>query len=507
MRFLRSFLLATLALVGGVASVHAEAFGIDRYTPDTLQVPVDNLIGWTDHADGTAPVSAPNVSADTSGGVQLRHLAAFAVAAILFAHGDHEAAGLGVVLANTPVALPAEVTKKFDELKANLKTVLELEGELKTVKDGQAEIKQEIANRSEKTAELIDQAKADMEKAQTDRLDEIEMELTKRFRDGGAGATKTAGQLFTESDAFTGATDRKSVGAVMVPREAATKDVTTSANQNPPNYTGEVVTPQKPRLAMRDLLPGGRSARDVIKYVRMITRALNAAGVAEGALKPESNLAFEDVSAQMKKIAHYIPVTEEQLSDIDGLQSTIDAELRYGIEKAEDNQILNGDGTGENLDGLIPNATAYDAATYGDTVANATLLDQIRGMMAQLLVGDYMGSGIVLNPIDWFKIETTKTTEGAYIFASPQNVTTPRLWGLPVVDTNQIAAADVLVADFLIAAQLFDGQLQGEYGIQLRTGQPNDFFLRNKYAVLAEERLLQTIKRPGAILYYDSDAV
>ncbi len=501
MRFLRSFLVAALALVGVTAAAHAETFGAEPYSPDPFEIPVDHYVGFTGHSDDGL---RSGVSADTFNTLRLRAGPALglAVGALLLFHGDTEAAGLGLTLATGAPALPEEVTKTLDELKGNIKRVLELEGDLKTVKDGHGEIRQEIANIATKNAELVDKAKADLEKANTDRLDEIETELTKRFGKGGPGQGKSAGQLFTESEAFAEAPDKRNVRGIVVPRPGAVKDVTTSSNQNPPNYTGEVIEPQKPRLTMRSLLPGGRSARDVIKYVRMTQRATAAAQVAEGGAKPESSLAFADASAEMVKLAHFIPVTEEQLSDIDGLASTIDAELEYGIEKAEDDWILN-----DATDGLIANATAYDAATYGDTVANTTLLDHIRGAIAQLQVADFPADGVVLNPIDWFKIETTKTTEGAYIFAMPQGMAGKRLWGLPVVDTNQIAPADVLVAAFQIAAQLFDGQLQNEYGIILRTGQPGDYFLTNRYAVLAEERLALAIKRTGAIVYYDSDAV
>lgn len=510
MRFLRSFLVAALALVGVTAAAHAETFGAEPYSPDPFEVPVDHYVGFTGHADDGL---RSGVSADTLSALRLRAgpLLGLAIGAALIAHGDAEAGAVGFALANGAGAVPAEVTKTLDELKTNIGRVLDLEGDLKTVKDGHAEIKQEIANRSEKTAELIDKAKADIEKANTDRLDAIEMDLAKRFGMGGRASQKTAGELFTESETFTGAPDRKNVGPVMVSRQSAirgaTKDLTLATGQNPPNYTGEIVEPQKPRLAMRDLLPGGRSARPSVEYMKLTQRALNAGTVAAGELKPESNLVWVDATAKMVKIAHYIPVTEEQLSDVDGLRSTIDSELEYGIEKAEDDKILNGPGPdGTDIYGLIPQAVAYDAATYGDTVTNTTIIDHILGAIAQLWVADYAPDGVVLNPIDWFKILSQKTNEGAYIFAMPQSMAQPRLWGLPVVPTNQMAAADILTGAFQVAAQLYDGQLQGEYGIQIRTGQPGDYFLRNKYAVLAEERIMLQVKRPGALVYHDSDA-
>lgn len=387
-----------------------------------------------------------------------------------------------------------EMKAQFERLQTNFKRIDELETQIKTLAEagtGTAELKAEVNKIANDNAEAV--------KALGERQDAFEAEAAKRLRDGGAGEVKTAGQVFTQSEAFKSAPDRRNVGGVHIDRKA----ITASGNTNPPNFTGEIVRPQDTALTMRDLVPVGRSERDVIKYVRQTGRATNAAAVAAGGTKPESNLVLTDAEASMIKLAHYIVVTEEQLSDIDGLQSLIDAELGYGIRKVEDAEILNGAGTTGHLNGLITQATAYAPATYGSTVASAQRLDHVRGMIAQLQVADYAPDGIVLHPMDWFLIETTKTSEGAYIFANPQGVATPNLWGLKVAVTTQITPDTALVGAFNIGAMLYDGQLQGEYGIVMRTGQPNDFFVTNRYAVLAEERVALAVKRPGAFVKGD----
>lgn len=411
----------------------------------------------------------------------------------------------GFVMASSAAAIPEAVKEHLESIKSNLKSVLELEPRIKKLEEsggGASELKAQVEKINLDTAKRIDDVKAALEKDFTDRMDAVETEMQKRLQFAGGGSAKTVGQMFVESDEYKNAHDKKSVPGVVIDRSAM-KDVTPSANQRPPLYLPDVVRPQDVNLTMRDLIPGGRSARDVVKYVKLTGRATAAAVVAEGGLKPESSLVFADASAEMVKLAHFIPVTEEQLSDIDGLRSIIDAELRYGLDKKEDAEFLNGVGGAGNIHGIIPQATAYDAATYGSTVTTPTMLDHIRGMIAQLQVADYAPDGIVLHPLDWFKIETTKTTDGAYIFAVPQGTVGRRLWGLPVAETTQITAGTGLVGAFQIGAQIFDGQLQGVYGIQVKTGQPNDYFLRNQYAVLAEERVTLAVKRPGAFVTGD----
>lgn len=391
-------------------------------------------------------------------------------------------------MSDVPQAIKAEI----DRLAANFERINALEDQIKTLAEkgeGVAEIKAEVNKIANDNADAV--------KAMQERQDAFEAEAAKRLRDGRTGAAKSAGRQFVESEAFKGASDRTAVGPVRVERKA----ITVSADMDLPNYTGEIVRPQDAVLTVRDLVPVGRSARDIIKYHKLTTRATAAAAVAAGELKPESSLAYADADAPMIKLAHYIVVTEEQLSDIDGLASDIDAELEYGLRLAEDTELLNGDGTTGHLDGLIPNATAYAAATYGDTVTNPQRLDHVRGMIAQLAVARFAADGIVLHPTTWFQIETTKTEEGAYIFANPTGRASANLWGLPVAVTDQVSAGNALVGAFRLAAMIYEGQLQGDYGIVMRTGQPSDFFLRNKYAVIAEERIAQAVKRPLALVY------
>ncbi|MCP5883109.1 phage major capsid protein, partial [Klebsiella pneumoniae] len=88
-----------------------------------------------------------------------------------------------------------------------------------------------------------------------------------------------------------------------------------------------------------------------IQYFRELVYTNNAAPVAEGTRKPESDLTFEDAMARVIKIAHWIKATTEALDDVPALQSIIDQRLRYGLQFVEENQLLNGSGVGNNLNG------------------------------------------------------------------------------------------------------------------------------------------------------------
>lgn len=114
---------------------------------------------------------------------------------------------------------------------------------------------------------------------------------------------------------------------------------------------------------------------------------------------------------------------------------------------------MNGDGTGQNLTGLIPNATPFNRTLIkaGDNKA-----DIIRRAMLQVRLAEYRTDGIVMHPTDWADIETLKETTGGYIWSNPTVNNGQNLWGIAVVDTTAIPEGSFLVGAFARAAQIFD---------------------------------------------------
>ena len=142
------------------------------------------------------------------------------------------------------------------------------------------------------------------------------------------------------------------------------------------------------------------------------------------------------------------------LDDLPQLQAVVDQELRYGLAYVEDNMLLNGAGTGTDLNGIYTQATASTANLA--IIATPTKIDVMRVAMLQASLANLPASGMVLNPVDWFGIEVTKSTYGEYIIASPQDGTQPRLWGLPVVETMAMTAGKFLTGAFQLGAQIFE---------------------------------------------------
>ncbi|MEM9642850.1 MAG: phage major capsid protein, partial [Pseudomonadota bacterium] len=172
------------------------------------------------------------------------------------------------------------------------------------------------------------------------------------------------------------------------------------------------------RLRIASLVSQGRTGTNLVPYRKQTLRNDATAAIAEGGAYPESAFGWSAAETRVKKIGAHTNITEETLNDSALLQSEIDGELRYGVDLAVDEQVLMGDGTGENLHGLIPNATAFVAAAG---LPDASHIDRLRLAILQVTLADYVADTIVLNPTDWTMIELMKVggTDGRYVFGNP----------------------------------------------------------------------------------------
>ena len=282
------------------------------------------------------------------------------------------------------------------------------------------------------------------------------------------------------------------------------KSITSASSTGVSATTGLVVADRQPgivqvvpnrSLVIRDLLMPGNTASSAIDFVRETGFTNNAAIAPETTQKPESDLQFDLQNLPVRTIAHWVQASTQILADAPMLQSYIDGRLRYGLAFVEDNQLLNGDGTGTNLKGLLVQSTAY-AKPAGVTVKGETMIDRLRLAMLQAVLAQYPATGHILNPTDWASIELTKDAQSRYVFANPMGLTGPALWGLPVAETLAIAAGKFMTGAFRYAAQIFDRE---DATVMIST-EDRDNFIKNMVTIRAEERAALAVYRPEALI-------
>lgn len=294
------------------------------------------------------------------------------------------------------------------------------------------------------------------------------------------------------------------------------KDVYSALPSGNPGSFGTVqrdpmVTPPTRTKRVRDLFPARTTTAAVIEYFRMLgfttpgTTAVNNAGtVAERngaafAAKPQSSFQFVGEQAPVRTLAHWEAAHRNVLADEPQLRSIIDNELLYGLRLQEDYQILQGDGVGENLLGILanPGIQEYSWSDGATAPVADTKADAIRRAATLALLAYYEPTGVVLNPQDWEDIELTKDSNGQYLIAvSVAMGGEPKLWRVPVVDTPAMPVGQALIGAFGTGAQLYDRE---QASIRI-SEQHADFFVRNAIVILAEQRLALAVKRPESFV-------
>jgi HK97 family phage major capsid protein len=332
-------------------------------------------------------------------------------------------------------------------------------------------------------------------KAMGDRLLEIEQKQAEGIKKGYE-MPKSLGESFATSDEFKAFAEGRTSKARL-----EIKNTITGQSGSPAANSDTIVAPQRQvgivagafrNLRIRDIMPSGTTSSNLVEYTRELAFTNAAAETAEGATKPEATLTFELASAPVKTIAHWLKLSKQVMDDAPALASYVDTRLRYGVDLRIDQQLLNGNGSGQNIGGLAKagNHTAFTPAS-GDNA-----IDSINRAIYLVAAADYNATAIILNPADWGAIERTKTQDDAYVFGAPQRLA-PTLWGLPVVATNTMTAGKFMVGAFDMAAQVWNRQ-----GTVVEMSEADDTnFQKNLVTVRAEARLALAIYRPVSIQY------
>lgn len=369
--------------------------------------------------------------------------------------------------------------------------------EIKTFAEKASEEIKSLGKISEETKTALERISAEGIKM-NDRLLELEQKMVRRGPDDNE-RIKSIGEQFTDGDDYKDlaakgrGTARMRMKAVTNVTSATTGTGGVGVAIEPTRVPGIISGPDRP-MTIRDLLMPGRTSSNAIEFVQESGFQNMAAPVAEGADKPQSDLSFELKTTAVRTIAHWIRASKQVLADIPLLQSYIDGRLRYGLQYVEEQQILAGDGTGQNLLGLIPQATAFD-----DDLREAgdTKIKTLRRAILQVRLAEYRASGIVLNPIDWADIELETDSNGRYIWVNVVEGGQPRMWRLPVVDTTAIPQGTFLVGAFDMAAQVFDRE---DAAVEVST-EDGDNFRKNMVTIRGEERLALAVYRPESFVY------
>ena len=276
-----------------------------------------------------------------------------------------------------------------------------------------------------------------------------------------------------------------------------------------PDYTGIYEPLGRLPLNLRSLVTIRQTTSDLIYFVRQVLQITQAVPVPEANVtefsgatgevsgeKPEGAMEFLQVSEPVKTIAVWIPATKRALSDAAQIRGIIDSELRDDLAEEFEDQLLNGNGVGENFTGLL-NTVGILAQVW-----NTDILTTTRQAITTLMVtGRAMPTAWVMHPSDWETIDLLTATNGLFYFGGPLRLGTRTLWGYPVVQNTRMTQGSALLGDWRKAV-VWDRE---RANISVSDSH-EDFFIRNMVAILAEMRAAFGVIRPSGFILVDLTA-
>lgn len=304
----------------------------------------------------------------------------------------------------------------------------------------------------------------------------------------GSGGSKTFADMFIESKAFKG--KQGAVGPearldIELKTLLETGTGWTPETTRGPRIVDFITTP----LQVADIIPSTTTTQTAITFMEETTFTNNAAAIAEGGAYPEAALGFTERTSPVRKIGVWLPVTDEQLEDVPQIRGYINNRLPFMVRQRLDAQILTGSGTAPNLRGILNTTGIQTQAMGADTGPNAIY----KALTKVRVTGQAVPNAIVMNPLDWQDIRLMRTTDGLYIWGSPSEAGTPRMWGLPVVEAQALTENTALVGDFSFS------ELATRRGIDVQiSNSHSDFFTSGLQAIRADVRVALVIYRPSA---------
>ena len=247
------------------------------------------------------------------------------------------------------------------------------------------------------------------------------------------------------------------------------------------------IAKRKPFL--RQLVNTAGTISKYITYIEQKNPDGGAGMTAEGALKSQSDFDLVEVSKAVKKVTAFIKVSKEMIADLPFMRNEIDTELMELVELKLDSQILSGDGLGDNLEGLLQNATAWSAGGFALTIPSPNEFDVLRVAIAQIQGLLFNPNYILLHPEDCAKMELSKTTTGEYTYAMSYIVDgIVRVKSIPVIENTGVTAGTFLVGDFS------KSNLRIREDLNVQVGYVNDDFTKNLMTILCEARAVHYVK-------------
>jgi len=306
--------------------------------------------------------------------------------------------------------------------------------------------------------------------------------------------TKSFGELFTQSKAYKNKSGNIGPEAKL---DVELKTLmSTGAGWLPETLrTGRVIDfPTRP-VQVTDIIPQTTTTQAAVVYMEETTFTNNAAETLESTQAvpgtyPEAVLVLTEQSSTVRKIAVFLPVTDEQLEDEPQVRGYINNRLPFMVRQRLDLQILVGNGTAPNLRGVNNVVGIQTQAKGADPVPDAVY----KAIVKVRTIGFAEPNAVVFHPNDWQDVRLLRTADGLYIWGNPSEAGPERIWGLTIAQAVAQTENTAVVGDFAQFSELavrrgIDVQVSNSHGT---------YFIEGKQAIRCDMRVALVFYRPTA---------
>jgi hypothetical protein len=307
-----------------------------------------------------------------------------------------------------------------------------------------------------------------------------------------SGQAKSFGELVTGAKSWMGSSTPFGTKIEVDLGEQGMKTLMqTSAGWQPRTDNGTILVDKIIRpVQVLDIFPTGRTDLFEIPSMEETTRTQAAAEISEAGTYQEDAFAFTRRSSPVRKIGSELPVTDEQLDDVPGMNTFLNDRLFFGVRACIDSQAIIGDGTGSTLKGLTNASNVQTQVKGADPAANAIL----KAITLVRVTGRAMPTHVLMHGTDIQNLRLAQNAQGDYQFGPPYVAGEATIWGLPIVQTEALTAGTALVA----AMSPLWVQLFYRKDVEVQLGFINDQFIKGQKTLRADARVALWIGRGQA---------
>ena len=264
-------------------------------------------------------------------------------------------------------------------------------------------------------------------------------------------------------------------------------------------------------MGILPLVRNGKSSAPVYVYTEVTPKEGDFQVVAEGAVKPMIDLQWVSRSETPKKIAAVEKLTEEVITDVDGLEDVVRNFLfkKHNLKKSK--LVMFGTGTGSDPKGATVYGRPFVAGAMAAKVDSPNIMDVINAAITDIFTTHnyqdetpYMPNVAMLNPVDFFvNFVSAKDKQGHPLYPTASLFNRVVIGGMTIIPEESIPAGKIFVAD------LSKYNVLDYVGYSVRIGWENDDMRRNQFMLIAESRFFQFVKKADelAFLYDDISTI